>query len=428
MRCAFIFRRDLRLYDNSGLNNAFNECEEVIPIFIADPRQLINNPYKSEFAVSFMINSLLELDSEIRRKGSKLHIFFGEAENVISNFRGVDAIYVNEDYTPFAITRDSNIKKVCENKGIEFKVFEDYLLTTKSIFHHKTFTSFYNDAKKLKVREPFTIEGKFGSIDSLSTDFLISFKKFESPLFQGGRKEALKLLERDIDYTKRDFPSENGNSHLSPHIKFGTVSIREVYYKKIYNEEFIRELYWRDFFTLLAYYNPYVFGNSFKKKYNYIQWDNNIEYFNAWKEGITGYPIIDAGMRALNSTGYINGRLRMIVAFFLVKVLFVDWRWGEKYFATKLVDYDPAINNGNWQWVASTGVDYTFRIFNPWKQQEKFDPEAKFIKDWVEELRDYPPSVIHSLDKRRVKGYPPPIVDWRERVNYVREKYRSLEN
>jgi len=428
VKCVFIFRRDLRLYDNTGLNHALNECEEVIPIFIADPRQMITNPYKSEYAVSFMVNSLMDLDEELRERGSKLHVYFGEAEKVVSHLKNIDAIYVNEDYTPFSISRDKKIRDYCERNGIEFKSYEDYLLTPKKLFHHKSFTPFYNEVRKLKVREPETYEGKFGKDDSLEVDFLLSFKKTESPLFNGGRKEGLRLLEREFDYSKRDYPSENGNSYLSPHLKFGTVSMREAYYKKLENEDFIRELYWRDFYTLLAYYNPYVFGNCYRREFDYLEWENNSEYFNAWKEGKTGYPIVDAGMRALNATGYINGRLRMITAFFLVKVLFVDWRLGEKYFATKLVDYDPAINNGNWQWVSSTGVDYIFRVFNPWKQQEKFDPEAKFIKDWVEELRDYPPSVIHSLYKTKVPGYPQPIVDWKERVELVREKFKELMN
>lgn len=428
MKCAFIFRRDLRLYDNTALNHALNECEEVTPIFIADPRQLISNPYKSEFAVSFMINSLVELDKELRVRRSKLHVYFGEAEKVVSHFKGIDAIYVNEDYTPFSISRDKKIKDYCESNGIEFKSYEDCLLTPKNLFHHRNFTSFYNEARKVKVREPETYEGKFGKQESLEVDFLLSFKKVESPLFKGGRREGLMLLDRKVDFRKRDYLSENGNSHLSPHLKFGTVSIREVYYKKIDDEEFIRQLYCRDFYTLLAYYNPHVFGNCYRREFDSIEWENNQEYFEAWKEGRTGYPIVDAGMRALNATGYINGRLRMITAFFLVKVLFIDWRLGERYFAIKLVDYDPAINNGNWQWVASTGVDYIFRVFNPWKQQEKFDPEAKFIKDWVEELRDYPPSVIHSLYKTKVPGYPKPIVDWKERVEMVRRRYMEVTN
>ncbi|MBB5254164.1 cryptochrome/photolyase family protein [Sulfurisphaera ohwakuensis] len=429
MDCIFIFRRDLRLEDNTALNYALNECDRVIPVFIADPRQLINNPYKSEFAVSFMINSLLELDDELRKKGSRLNVFFGEAEKVVGRFfNKVDAIYVNKDYTPFSISRDEKIRSVCEENGIEFREYEDYLLTPKSLFHHKNFTSFYNEVKKIKVREPETMEGKFDAMDSsMSVDFLLTFKKIESPLFHGGRKEGLYLLHRNVDFSRRDYPAENNNFRLSPHLKFGTISIREAYYAQKNNEEFIRELYWRDFFTLLAYYNPYVFGHCYRKEYDNISWENNESYFEVWKEGRTGYPIIDAGMRMLNSTGYINGRVRMLVAFFLVKVLFVDWRWGERYFATKLVDYDPAINNGNWQWVASTGVDYVFRVFNPWKQQEKFDPEAKFIKEWVEELKDVPSSIIHSIYRTKVPGYPSPIVNWLERVNYVKSVYRSIK-
>nr|WP_286188976.1 deoxyribodipyrimidine photo-lyase [Sulfolobus sp. S-194] len=273
MDCIFIFRRDLRLEDNTALNHALNECDRVIPVFIADPRQLINNPYKSEFAVSFMINSLLELDVELRKKRrSKLNLFFGTTETVVSRFfNKVDSIYVNEDYTPFSISRDEKIRKVCEENGIEFKVYEDYLLTPKYLFRHKNFTSFYNEARKVKVREPETVEGKFDVVESsMDIDFLLTFKKIESPLFRGGRREGLYLLHRNLDFSRRDYQAENNNFRLSPHLKFGTISIREAYYTQKDNEEFIRELYWRDFFTLLAYHNPYVFGHCYRREYDNI--------------------------------------------------------------------------------------------------------------------------------------------------------------
>ena len=422
MKCAFIFRRDLRLYDNAGLNRALEECEVVYPLFIIDHRQMLSNPYKSEFAVAFMVDSLVQLDQELRSLGARLNVFYGQPDEVVARLN-VNAVYVNEDYTPFSRERDSRIAYACKSTGKEFRSFEDYLLTSKSVKPPLRFSAFYNRVKDLKVREPEgLVNGDLAEMSSLDVSVLKEFVKVRSPLFEGGRREGLKLLRREVDFSRRDYPAERNYTMLSPHIKFGTVSIREAYYGRG-EKEFRRELYWRDYFTLIAYYYPHVFGHSFRPECEGISWENNWDYYYAWTKGTTGYPIVDAAMRALNETGFINSRLRMIAAFFLVKVLFVDWRWGEKYFATKLVDYDPAVNNGNWQWVASTGVDYTFRVFNPWLQQEKFDPQAKFIKEWVEELKDVPPSRIHKHYLNPVEGYPRPMVDWKERVELVRKAY-----
>ncbi|AHC51514.1 deoxyribodipyrimidine photo-lyase [Sulfolobus acidocaldarius SUSAZ] len=429
MDCAVIFRRDLRLFDNTALVNAVYHCNKIYPIFIVDPRQMINNPYKSEFAATFLINSLVELDKEVN---GNLNVYYGYPENIVSKLDMVNAVFINEDYTPFAIQRDEKMKENALDKGIKFFSYPDVLLSAeeKKIKIGRSFTPFYTKVRELEVPKPQSVDKSINVeriSNSLSTDFLLTFKKVESPLLKGGRPEGLMLLDREIDYSRKDYPAEKNYSMLSPHLKFGTVSPREVYHKKISDQAFTRQLYWRDFYTLLAYQNPYVFGHSFKTEYDKIKWENSEQYFNAWKNGMTGYPIIDAGMRALNTTGFINGRVRMLVAFFLTKVLFVDWRLGERYFATKLVDYDPAVNNGNWQWVASTGTDYIFRVFDPWKQQEKYDPEAKFIKDYVKELRDYPPSVIHKVYLHKITGYPSPILNWRERVEMVKQTYFSTK-
>ncbi|MEW9492140.1 MAG: deoxyribodipyrimidine photo-lyase [Candidatus Aramenus sulfurataquae] len=426
MLCAFVFRRDLRLDDNTGLISAMRECEQVAPIFVIDPRQVENNEYKSEKALTFMFNSLRELDQEIRDKGGKLFVFKGIAEEVIAKLLDkVEAVYLNEDYTPFSKMRDLAIAEACKRKGKAFRSFEDYLLTPKAEFKgFSNFTSFYNHVKGLKVREPVKNDYK-----NFFTGKLMEEAELPEPQpagrFKGGRKEGLYLVERakHIDYSRRDYPAEGNVSYLSPHLKFGTVSPREVYYALRENLAFTRQLFWRDFYTLLAYYNERVFQEPFKAKFKDIKWENDRVLFELWKRGKTGYPIVDAGMRELNNTGYMHNRVRMISAFLLTKVFLVDWRWGEKYFAQKLVDYDPSVNNGNWQWVASTGVDYTFRVFDPWKQQKKFDPNAKYIKTWVEELRDYPPHVIHEAYSREIPGYPRPVVDWRERVEKARELY-----
>ncbi|MEM3329434.1 MAG: deoxyribodipyrimidine photo-lyase [Saccharolobus sp.] len=421
--CLFIFRRDLRLDDNTGLINAMSDCKEVIPAFILDPRQIEDNEYKSKFAEIFMINSLHELNDELKLKGGKLHVYKGIAEEVVNELiKEVDAVYLNEDYTPFSKMRDEKIAEYCKNKGIKLKTFEDYLLTSKDYFKdYKNFTSFYNSVRSKPVREPrpniFTNYYKKSIGDEVDLP--------ERQEGRGGRREGLYLLERakKINYDRRDYPAEDNVSFLSPHLKFGTISVREVYYNLKDNQKFIRQLYWRDFYTLLAYYNERVFYEPFKKEYKCIEWKNNQELFRAWTEGRTGYPIIDAGMRQLNSTGYMHNRIRLLTAFFLVKVLLIDWKIGEKYFATKLIDYDPAVNNGNWQWVASVGTDYIFRIFDPWKQQRTYDPEAKYIKKWVKELEPYDPEIIHNIYKYNLNNYPRPIVDWRIRVNIAKKLY-----
>ncbi len=425
MICAFLFRRDLRLHDNTGLIKAMEECEQVAPVFIVDPRQVEDNEYKSERAIAFMFNSLRELKQEVEERGGRLYVFKGIAEEVVARLLDkVDAVYLNEDYTPFSKRRDSAIAEACKRRGKPFKSYEDYLLTTKKEFKgFNSFTSFYNHVKGMKVREPVPNDYKNFFEGRLLDE--VEVPSGDAGRFKGGRKEGLQLLERAkrIDYSRRDFPAEGNVSYLSPHLKFGTLSPREVYYAMRENQQFTRQLYWRDFYTLLAYYNERVFQEPFKPKFKGIKWENDVKLFELWKAGKTGYPIVDAGMRELNETGYMHNRVRMLAAFLLTKVFLIDWRWGEKYFAQKLVDYDPSVNNGNWQWVASTGVDYTFRVFDPWKQQRKFDPEAKYVKTWVEELRDYPVEVIHEAYLHDIPGYPKPVVDWREGVERARELY-----
>jgi len=428
MLCLFIFRRDLRLDDNTGLIKALRECEEVVPAFIIDPRQVGDtNEYKSEKAVRFMFNSINELDEELRSKGARLHVYEGIAEEVVKGLlKEVDRVYINEDYTPFSKVRDGKIMEYCKHHNKEVISTEDYLLTSVNDFkNYRSFTVFYNSVRKKQVREP--VKNTFSNYYSKNIGDEVDLPpKYEGP---GGRKEGLYLIERakKIDYSRRDYPAEDNVSFLSPHLKFGTVSVREVYHELKGNQAFIRQLYWRDFYTLLAYHNDRVFYEPLKREYNCIEWENNERLFTAWKEGKTGYPIIDAGMRQLNETGYMHNRVRMLTAFFLVKVLLVDWRWGEKYFATRLIDYDPAVNNGNWQWIASVGTDYIFRIFDPWKQQRIYDPEAKYIKKYVKELETYPPEIIHEIYKHNVPNYPRPIVDWRVRVKLAKKLYEACK-
>jgi len=433
-----IFRRDFRLYDNTALIESLKSSEMVIPCFIFDKRQVENNGYKSDNGIQFMAHSLQELHLELNKKNSKLYLFYGIAEDIVAqliNKLSIRAVFTNRDYTPFSQERDGKIEKICRESNVDFYSYADALLhepeeVIKSNNQPYTiFTHFFKKSLELPVKLPQNNPHNNYYQKSISLEdrpILKKLLKINNPniFLKGGRKEGLSLLnklKRLGDYqTIRNFPSLDGTTKLSAHNKFGTLSIREIYAEIVKNfnkgHTLINELYWRDFFTHIAFHYPRVFSESFHKKYNAIQWSESKKHFRAWCEGKTGFPIVDAGMRQLNETGYMHNRVRMIVASFLTKDLHIHWRWGEKYFAQKLVDYDPAINNGNWQWAASTGCDAQpyFRIFNPWLQQQKFDPDCIYIKKWVPELAAMTPQVIHSLNTAKVNlitDYPKPIID-----------------
>lgn len=432
-----IFRRDLRLQDNTALIQALQASNEVIPCFIFDKRQIELNDYKSENCIQFMANSLSELDEGLRKKGSHLYCFYGIAEDIVAKLIAelpIQAVFINRDYTPFSKQRDSKIEAHCRNNKIDFHCYADALLhEPEQVLKpdkrpYTIFTHAFNKAKQLTRQKPYKnphdnyFRNSIAQEDTHTLKKLL-LKKNPNLLVKGGRLEAiglLKQLKKLADYESiRNVPSLNGTSKLSAHNKFGTISIRELH--AVIEKEFgphhtlIKELYWRDFFTHIAFYFPQVFGESFHQKYDKINWSTNELHFRAWCEGRTGFPIIDAGMRELNITGYMHNRVRMIVASFLTKDLHIDWRLGEKYFAQKLVDYDPAVNNGNWQWAASTGCDAQpyFRIFNPWLQQQKYDPDCLYIKRWIPELATIPNKTIHGLYKTTQKlmtNYPFPII------------------
>ena len=246
-----------------------------------------------------------------------------------------------------------------------------------------------------------------------------------------GRSGAMSILKRLGEYKnygeERDLPELDATTHLSAHLKFGTCSVREAYYA--IRKNLIRQLYWRDFYTHIAWHFPHVFGHAFKRQYDELPWRNDRKAFNAWCRGRTGFPIVDAGMRQLNNSGFMHNRVRMITASFLIKDLHIDWRWGERYFATRLIDYDPCVNNGNWQWAASTGCDPQpwFRIFNPWRQQKKFDGNCAYIHRWVPELDNVPASRIHKVNEGgKIPGYPAPIVDHAARVKITKKLYKKI--
>ncbi|HSW70550.1 MAG TPA: deoxyribodipyrimidine photo-lyase [Gammaproteobacteria bacterium] len=438
-----IFRRDLRLYDNSALLEALKLSECVLPCFIFDKRQIENNAYKSDHSLQFMACSLQELDAELRKRHSKLYLFYGIAEEVVAQLfqqRNIKAVFINRDYTPFSRKRDQKIADLCRNFNIDFHAYADALLhepeeIAKSDHQPYTvFSHFLKKALQLPVQAPKNNSAENYYQKPIRLENRQALKKLlqlKNPkiFVKGGRIEALSLLKKVKNLEQyqeiRNFPAVQGTTRLSAHNKFGTLSIREFYAAivKNFNENhiLIHELHWRDFFTHIAFHYPRVFGKAFHGQYQGIQWNQNEKQFRAWCQGATGFPIVDAGMRELNATGFMHNRVRMIVASFLTKDLHIDWRKGEKYFSQQLVDYDPAVNNGNWQWAASTGCDAQpyFRIFNPWLQQLKFDPDCLYIKHWVPELAGLSPKTIHGLNKTSTTNYPPPM------VNHLLESQRA---
>lgn len=443
----FIHRRDLRIPDNTALMAACKSGVPVLPCFIFDPKQIEEHPYRSKHALQFMLSSLTELKDAYTQLGACLYFFKDSPRSVVKKLSRsfkVVGVYVNEDYTPFAIQRDTNLT----SENIPLHTYPDALLTapgsvcTQEGGPYEVFTPFRKKAQKQKVSRPveelpsgawFTqkVEG--------SVDLPVQIVNSENEELRacGGREEGLHLLDRlkDLkDYkNQRDYPEQEEVSFLSAHHKFGTVSIRETYWKARDTmrgaDAFINELYWRDFYTHIAFHFPKVFGEAFKEEYQEVAWDTDKDLFALWCEGKTGFPIVDAGMRELNTTGYMHNRVRMIVASFLTKDLHLPWQWGERYFATKLTDYDPAVNNGSWQWAASTGADGApyFRIFNPWLQQKRFDPECVYIKKWVPELQGVSAKNIHKGEQEQIsEEYPSPIVVHKKEAEEAKRRFKQI--
>jgi deoxyribodipyrimidine photo-lyase len=441
----FIFHRDLRLQDNTAILAALAASDEVILSFIFDERQVdrSKNTYHSEAAVQFMLESLEDIEAQLNTKGTgKLSYFYGITNDVVEKLitaEQIDAVYSNYDYTPFAKARDEAIASVCASANIPFHQYHDALLqppgtvlkdngdpyTVYTPFAKKSMLQFPVRTYETNIHTHYSTKEIRGSIDRDTIFEQILPTRRNTLKVRGGRTEARKILTDIADFvnykTERDILALDATTHLSAHNKFGTVSVREVYatVKTAFGLEhrLIAELYWRDFFTHIAYHFPNVFGHNFNSTFDAVEWDENNEIFEHWCNGTTGFPIVDAGMRELNQTGYMHNRARMIVASFLTKDLHIHWLRGEQYFASKLIDYDPAVNNGGWQWAASTGCDAQpyFRIFNPWLQQKKFDPQAEYIKKWVPELTTIPAAVIHNWHVRHSElpdvNYPSPIID-----------------
>lgn len=431
MKTLFIFRRDLRTYDNTTLNQIIskNPKMEIIPIFIFNKKQIEEkeNRYYSKNAVQFLFESLDELDF--------LNFFYTSTNDidVISKLYDkykFETIAFNKDYTPFAIKRDAEIGKWASSKNISVISYEDYTIHNMGEIvkddnkPYLKFTPYYRKSI-LKKPRPLFSETKFNFITdkSKSINNYNHLRPAENKMISvnGGRKKALEILGKlkkgqFNNYDKdRDYPYLDKTTKMSAYIKFGCLSIREIYYSLPLTHGIVRELFWHDFYAIITFYFPYIFNNSFIKKYDAVKWNNNEEFFNKWKQGKTGFPIVDAAMRQLNTIGWMHNRCRMIVASFLVKNLLIDWRKGEEYFARSLVDYDPSSNNGGWQWCASTGTDSQpyFRIFSPTLQMKKYDPECIYIKKWVKELKDVPNKVILNWETKQdqIINYPIPIIN-----------------
>ena len=438
----FIFRRDLRIIDNNGLNLLNDKCKNIYTIFIFTPEQVgSGNKYKSDNSVQFMIESLQDLASQISKSGGHLYTFYGHNDKVVADCIkawDINVVCFNLDISPYAKERDEKIIKMCQHmKTYVMYDYDYYLHQPGTIVNgsgepYQKFTPYYNTALKKKVEPPTgTRKIHFKRNEAHIPDKISleqAFKKFtkENPdiLVHGGRPEAIRTLKTALrsqtHYSTTHNELDKQTTQLSAYLKFGCISIREAYKALHGKRDIIRQLIWRDFYANILYSFPHVLGHAMKQKYNKVHWHHNTNWFKAWRDGETGFPVVDAGMRQLNKTGYMHNRARLIVASFLTKTLLIDWREGEKYFASKLTDYDPASNNGNWQWIASTGADSQpyFRIFNPWEQAKNFDPDCEYIKKWVPELTDIPNKDILNWETdfnnyKNIK-YPKPIVDYKK--------------
>ena len=449
----FIFRRDLRIVDNNSLNFLSEICNNIYTIFIFTPEQVGSaNKYKSDNAVQFMIESLEDLAQHIRRQGGQLITLYGHNDKVVADCIkafDINVVAFNLDITPYARIRDDKIVKLCQKMEVFVTYNNDYYLhdpgsiKTGSDDIYQKFTPYYETASKIKVQQPvglkkLPLKYKDSHIPNKIT-LSQALNRFTKPnpniLVHGGRLEALKLLAKASRSIKNYNTTHNDLSkqttELSAPIKFGCVSIREVYKTLHSKTGIIRQLYWRDFYANILYEFPNVLGHSLKKKYDKIHWHHNERWFKAWTDGQTGFPIVDAGMRQMNQTGYMHNRARLIVASFLIKTLLIDWRKGEQYFAQTLTDYDVANNNGNWQWVSSSGADSQpfFRIFNPWRQAEEYDSKCEYIKRWVPELKDVPNKDIFKWETEHVNykniKYPKPICNYEEQRDKALKMYKS---
>lgn len=412
---VFWFRRDLRCEDNMGLHHALRSGYPVLPLFIFDDNIISELPV-DDHRLGFIYDELRKINSVLVKQNSSLLIQKGDPLSVFNRLAetyDIQALYFNKDFEPYGLKRDEQVTRFLANRLIPCHRFKDHVIFEPG-------EVLKSDGKPYTVYTPF----KKVWLKQLSSDHYKTLRSSNSNEFftcdfdfpesneMGFTLSSIKVHPYRLNVAEtygqnRNFPAKAGASFLGPHLRFGTVSVRQVIREVgLESQEFINELIWREFFIHILFHFPAVINDSFKKQYIGLQWRNNLEDFERWSEGKTGFPMVDAGMRQLNQTGYMHNRVRMVTASFLTKHLLIDWRWGEGYFAQKLLDFELASNNGNWQWAAGTGCDAApyFRVFNPQSQQERFDPDFTFIRQWIPEwgTSDYPsPMVDHASARRR---------------------------
>lgn len=408
----FWFRRDLRLDDNHGLFEALSQNDAVLPIFIFD-KSILDELPKNDARVTFIHESLSEINTKLKAVDKSLAVFYGDPETVFKQIlaeNDIKSVYTNHDYEPYALKRDADLQSFFESKSVSFYTYKDQVIFERNEVvkddgtPYVVYTPYSKKWKEHLKKNPFQI--------FKSEDLIKNIVKHDYPFLQltdfGFETSAIKVKPYEIskkiieNYSDtRNFPATDQTSYASVHLRFGTISTRKLvsYALKFEDDTYLKELIWREFFMQILWHFPHTVKGGFRPQYDAIQWKNDENLFKKWCQGKTGYPIVDAGMRQLNETGYMHNRVRMVVASFLTKHLLIDWRWGETYFAQKLLDYEQSSNVGNWQWAAGSGVDAApyFRIFNPTEQVKKFDKDLKYIKKWVPELE-----TMH---------YPNPIVD-----------------
>lgn len=417
----FWHRRDLRIEDNAGLFKALKGGGPVQPLFIFD-KNILNELPKYDQRVLFIYQQIKALKEAYKKLGADLWVFYDKPENVYKTLvkeYSLEKVFSNRDYEPYAKDRDKTIYEILNDSGVEFVGAKDHVIFEKD-------EVLKDDGNPYKVFTPYMRKWKA----KLNGFFLSSYpvEKYQDNLRKSDQEKLITLGEMGFNneqiqdfpskefpkailenyHETRDYPAQRGTSRLSLHLRFGTISIRELTRFAIkHNEKYLNELVWRDFYQMIIHHFPKSVNTAFKPEYDKLKWRNNTEEFELWCKGKTGYPLVDAGMRELNETGFMHNRVRMVVASFLTKHLLIDWRWGEAYFAEKLLDFELASNVGGWQWAASSGVDAQpyFRVFNPTSQFDKFDKEEKYVKRWVKEYgtSKYPePIVDHKFARERV--------------------------
>ncbi len=475
------FRRDLRLEDHAALYHAVLDAEEngrkVLPLFIFDKKILHKLKNSNDRRMTFLIESVIDLDHKFKNNHSSILVKFGNPievfKEILQSYKVVN-VFCNRDYEPYAKRRDTDVAAVLKSHQISFHQYKDHVIfekhevLTQKKEIYKVFTPYKNEWLKVFQQKfeselpvynlkPALLSKSLLLWTSKEQDYfqLTGFEAVSDNRLKGGRDHALNQLNKFENYIEdydelRNLPFKDQTSNISPYIRFGLVSIRELVkfaqaqqrklnHKKAGPEIWLSELVWRDFYQMILDVYPKLEKSSFKDHCDQIQWPGNLEHFELWKNGQTGFPIVDSAMRCFKETGMMNNRLRMIVASFLCKTLLLNWRFGEEYFAEMLLDFDMAANNGGWQWSASTGVDAQpyFRIFNPTAQSEKFDPDGEFIKQWCPELRLYDKKHIHEpyitkIEIQRAakcligKDYPKPIVDYKKNRELALMMYKAV--